>query len=181
MRVRLLGTAATDGHPDPFCAGDNCRGAWPVDDDLPTDLGPDVVSAVQALGSALMGPWYCLQAHEHEDHPHHARFLAHSHTTGVLDVPRLHCCVARSVLDRIRQTPSKADLRIVAGQGEALDLTPRAIAPSAPFDMGAYRVTALAPRALIERGPMRCPTRPTPGHPSKTPLKRCSGGMGGST
>ncbi len=173
MRVRFLGTAAADGYPNPFCACDNCqraraaggkslrrRSALLIDDDLLLDLGPDVVAATQAQRLDLTQLQYCLQTHEHEDHLHPALFLAHSPATGVPDAPRLHFYAAAPVIDLIRQTPSKAGLRIAAGMGEALNLTLHAIEPFRPFSVGPYRAlplraahdSALAPLLyLIER------------------------------
>lgn len=79
MEVLLLGTAAADGWPNPFCdcascaalrrAGE-CRGqtAALVDDTLLLDCGPEAPRAAARAGRSLSGVRHLLLTHAHPDH-----------------------------------------------------------------------------------------------------------------
>lgn len=81
MKLTLLGTAAAEGWPAPFCRCDACRqarllggrnirsrsGAL-VDGDLKIDWGPDTVSQIQRLGLDLAGLRTLIFTHQHCDH-----------------------------------------------------------------------------------------------------------------
>ncbi len=79
MRVRLLGTGASNGWPDPWCSCGSCAAAVRqgvlrgqtgvlVDDRLLLDLGPELPRAALRQGVSLAGVEAVLVTHEHEDH-----------------------------------------------------------------------------------------------------------------
>ncbi len=79
MRVRLLGTGASNGWPDPWCRCASCAAAVRqgvhrgqtgllVDDRLLIDLGPELPRAALRQGVSLAGVEGVLVTHEHEDH-----------------------------------------------------------------------------------------------------------------
>ena len=81
MRLTFLGTAGSEGYPAAFCECARCvsarrqggknirrRSSLLIDDDLLLDLGPDVPSAIQALGLTLAGLRHVLITHAHDDH-----------------------------------------------------------------------------------------------------------------
>ncbi len=81
MRLHLLGTAAAEAWPAPFCVCPSCekarrlggvnvrsRSGALVDDDLKIDFGPDTVSQLQRFGRHLAGVRTILLTHQHHDH-----------------------------------------------------------------------------------------------------------------
>lgn len=79
MRVRLLGTGASNGWPDPWCGCASCAAATAqgvlrgqtgvlVDDRLLLDLGPELPRAALRQGTSLAGVEGVLVTHVHEDH-----------------------------------------------------------------------------------------------------------------
>ena len=81
MRLTFLGTAGSEGYPNPFCECENCRQARAlggrnfrlrsavlVNDDLLIDLGPDLGASTQRLGLSLSRVATALVTHRHEDH-----------------------------------------------------------------------------------------------------------------
>lgn len=81
MRFFVLGSAAAEGIPDPFCRCEVCqiarqqgghevraRAAALINDDLLIDLGPDVVSAANRFNLYLGNLSVVLVTHRHEDH-----------------------------------------------------------------------------------------------------------------
>lgn len=79
MRVRLLGTGASNGWPDPWCSCTSCQAATAqgvlrgqtgalVDDRLLLDLGPELPRAALRQGTSLAGVEAVLVTHLHEDH-----------------------------------------------------------------------------------------------------------------
>src|SRR4051812_47594830 len=79
MRVRLLGTGASDGWPNPWCdcasctaaaAADIVRGQTSalVDDRLLLDIGPEAPRAALRQGTSLAGVDAVLVTHAHPDH-----------------------------------------------------------------------------------------------------------------
>ncbi|MDP9498023.1 MAG: bifunctional adenosylcobinamide kinase/adenosylcobinamide-phosphate guanylyltransferase [Actinomycetota bacterium] len=79
MRVRLLGTGASDGWPDPWCACASCAAAVAqgvlrgqtgalVDERLLLDLGPELPRAALRQGTSLAAVEAVLVTHAHEDH-----------------------------------------------------------------------------------------------------------------
>lgn len=79
MRVRLLGTGASDGWPDPWCSCASCAAAAAqgvlrgqtgvlVDDVLLLELGPELPRAAVRQGCTLAGVRGVLVTHAHADH-----------------------------------------------------------------------------------------------------------------
>ena len=79
MRVRLLGTGASNGWPDPWCGCASCTAAVSqgvlrgqtgvlVDDRLLLDLGPELPRAALRQGTTLAAVEAILVTHVHEDH-----------------------------------------------------------------------------------------------------------------
>ena len=79
MRVRLLGTGASNGWPDPWCSCASCAAAVAqgvlrgqtgalVDDRLLLDLGPELPRAALRQGTSLAAVEAVLVTHVHEDH-----------------------------------------------------------------------------------------------------------------
>ena len=79
MRVRLLGTGASNGWPDPWCTCASCAAATAqgvlrgqtgalVDDRLLLDMGPELPRAALRQGTSLAGVEAVLVTHVHEDH-----------------------------------------------------------------------------------------------------------------
>src|SRR5262245_32703999 len=92
MELTLLGTAAAEGWPAPFCACVNCdqarrrggpdirsRSGALLDDDLKIDFGPDTVGQMQRTGRNLSRLKTILFTHQHSDH------LAASELEWVID------------------------------------------------------------------------------------------------
>lgn len=81
MEVVILGTAAAEGWPAPFCLCPHCqearhrggvniraRSGVLVDDDLKIDFGPDTVAQMLRTGRSLAGVRTILVTHQHSDH-----------------------------------------------------------------------------------------------------------------
>lgn len=81
MELLLLGTAAAEGWPAPFCVCEACREARRrggpnvrsrsgalVDDDLKIDFCPDTVSQMQRTGRDLSAVRTLVFTHQHSDH-----------------------------------------------------------------------------------------------------------------
>lgn len=79
MQVRLLGTGASNGWPDPWCSCSSCAAAVAqgvlrgqsgalVDDRLLLDLGPELPRAALRQGTTLAGVQAVLLTHAHPDH-----------------------------------------------------------------------------------------------------------------
>lgn len=81
MKLLLLGTAAAEAWPAPFCRCDACRQARAlggrnirsrsgalIDHDLKIDWGPDSVSHTQRFGLDLSGLRTLVFTHQHSDH-----------------------------------------------------------------------------------------------------------------
>ena len=79
MRLRLLGTGASDGWPNPWCTCRSCAAARTegivrgqtsalIDDRLLLDIGPDGVRAAGRFGVSLAGIEVVCVTHAHPDH-----------------------------------------------------------------------------------------------------------------
>ena len=81
MQLTLLGTGAAEAIPDPFCSCRVCetarregghhvraRSTALVNDDLLIDLGPDVLTSLNAVGAYVGGIKGLLITHRHSDH-----------------------------------------------------------------------------------------------------------------
>jgi phosphoribosyl 1,2-cyclic phosphodiesterase len=163
MKITFLGTAASEGFPDPFCRCAGCEDARReggrslrlhsaalVNDDLLIDLGPGLTAAAMKLGIDLAGVRYVLQTHTHGDHldalTMHARLPRGGHPplTGMEPI-QLRC--AEAVLDRLdtilklhERGVTMRDPDVQARFG--LEATP--IAPWEGFTVGPYRVQTVA-------------------------------------
>ena len=83
MRITILGTAAAEGLPAPFCECPTCvharaaggrnirkRTATLINDDLLVDCGPDLIAATQQYRISLSSVETLLVTHAHGDHWH---------------------------------------------------------------------------------------------------------------
>jgi phosphoribosyl 1,2-cyclic phosphate phosphodiesterase len=81
MKILLLGTAAAEAWPCPFCSCDACtrarklggkdirgRSGTVIDDCVKVDFGPDTFAQIQGLGLDLTGLTTMIFTHSHEDH-----------------------------------------------------------------------------------------------------------------
>jgi phosphoribosyl 1,2-cyclic phosphate phosphodiesterase len=81
MKLTVLGSAAAEAIPNPFCRCEICqnarrvggpevrgRSAVLIDDDLLIDLGPDIISAANRLNRYLGNLSAVLVTHRHTDH-----------------------------------------------------------------------------------------------------------------
>ena len=113
MQLLFLGTSASEGYPNAFCACENCeaarkaggpslrkRSAALIDGELLIDMGPDLMAASLQHGVPLANVRYCLQTHEHSDHFDPSHFSSRSPACGVLDAPRLHYYASHNALAR---------------------------------------------------------------------------------
>jgi phosphoribosyl 1,2-cyclic phosphate phosphodiesterase len=96
MQLTFFGTAASEGYPNAFCACEHCERARAlggtslrkrcsllINDDLLSDMGPDLMAAAHQHGVSLAGLRYCLQTHAHEDHLDPAHFTSRSRDCSV--------------------------------------------------------------------------------------------------
>lgn len=159
MELLFLGTAASEGYPNAFCACPNCeraralggrnlrkRAAALIDGVLLCDLGPDVMAAALTHGVSLAGVRWCLLTHEHSDHLEPSHLLARSPYCGVNDAPRLTLYATRGALRRAATVigellPPEGLLDPVAGN--RLNLLACPVEPGQVFKAGPYRVTAV--------------------------------------
>lgn len=178
MLLTFLGTAASEGYPNAFCACQNCRAARAeggrslrkrsaalIDDELLIDLGPDLMAASQAHSVPLDRIRYCLQTHEHADHLDPSHLLSRSAHCGVTTAPRLDLFASRAALTKMAAAlgPYAPGGSLAGQQVEAqLNLRVQAVQPGQTFEAGPYHVTAVAaahvPEAmlfLIERAGRR--------------------------
>jgi phosphoribosyl 1,2-cyclic phosphate phosphodiesterase len=159
VRATFLGTAASEGYPDAFCACANCeraralggpslrkRSSLLINDDLLIDLGPDVMAASLMHGTSLAGVRYCLQTHEHADHLDPSHFLSRSPHCGVIGAPRLAFYATPRALEfafrGMGKHASIEELR-ATGMSEALNLSIHPVEPFQTFAVGPYRVTSV--------------------------------------
>ncbi len=169
MLVTFLGTAASEGYPNAFCACGNCREARSlggsslrkrssalIDGELLIDLGPDLMAAAQIHATPLDRIRYCLQTHHHEDHLDPAHFLSRSAYCGVTTAPVLEFYASSPSLARIaaalqRHAPDGALTGPEAEQ--KLNVRIRQVASGQTFEVGPYRVTSIAathaPEAML--------------------------------
>jgi len=160
VKLTFLGTAASEGYPNAFCACANCerarqlggpslrkRSAALVNEDLLIDLGPDLMASSQAHGVSLAGLRYCVQTHEHADHLDPTHLSSRSIRCGVHDAPRLHLYATRGGLKKIEAAigialPDNDCVEFDAG--DVLNLTCHVVRPFQAFDVGRYRVHSVA-------------------------------------
>jgi phosphoribosyl 1,2-cyclic phosphate phosphodiesterase len=163
MRFVFLGTAASEGYPDAFCACDNCekarqaggpslrkRCAALIDDELLIDLGPDLMAASMQHGVSLAKVRYCVQTHEHSDHLDPSHLLSRSSYCGVMDAPRLHFYASRQALGRAarilhNEEPDALpfDTALFEATSERLNLNVHVVEPFQHFAVGPYQLYSL--------------------------------------
>ena len=81
MELLLLGTAAAEGWPAPFCKCDSCekartsggrniraRSSALLDNVVQIDFGPDTMARIQALGRKFTAITSLIFTHQHDDH-----------------------------------------------------------------------------------------------------------------
>lgn len=165
MQLQFLGTAASEGYPNAFCACDNCetarrlggpslrkRSAALIDNQLLLDFGPDLMAASLQHGVSLAGIRYCLQTHEHHDHFDPSHFGSRSAYCGVYGTPRLHYFASQGAIDKAFAAFS-ARHNGAAYDPESdpkLNLSLRPVAPFQRFDVGPYQVLSLKARHAPE-------------------------------
>ncbi len=158
MKLRFLGTAASEGYPDAFCDCENCRRARQaggrslrcrsaalVNADLLIDFGPDLIGAGLMQSLSLASIRFCLQTHEHSDHLDPDNFVSRSADCGVSGNPRLEYYATEGALAK---AAAGLGLRAPAGLtdpavGERLDLAAHVITPFQSFEVGPYRVRSV--------------------------------------
>lgn len=93
MRIRLLGSGASDGWPNPWCSCASCTAALAqgvvrghtsvlVDDRLLIDLGPEVPRSALRQGVSLNAVEVVLVTHRHQDHHAPQAWIARSRAEG---------------------------------------------------------------------------------------------------
>lgn len=156
MHFVFLGTAASEGYPDAFCACENCeaarlaggaslrkRSAALIDGELLIDLGPDLMAASLQHGVSLAHVRYCLQTHEHSDHLEPSHLFSRSSSSGVTTAPRLHLYASDKALHRaarILRYEEPETWLFDPAVGERLNLTAYAVEPFQRFQVGPYAV-----------------------------------------
>ncbi len=160
MRLLFLGTAASEGYPNAFCACKNCemarqlggaslrkRAAALINDDLLIDLGPDLMAAALQHQIALAKLEYCLQTHEHSDHLDPSHFFSRSSYCGVHDTPKLHYYASPGALQRSVKVLRAEGLDLAAQTidlGDELNLFIHTIHPFQRFAAGPYQIFTVA-------------------------------------
>ncbi len=160
MDLTFLGTAAAGGYPNAFCRCNHCeqarilggrslrkRASALINDDLLIDFGPDIMTASVLHNRPLTHVRYCLQTHPHADHLDTSLLLSRNPDWGVVGVPRLQMYASTGTLGQLAQllgidVNSDGDLDPRAGDWLHMDL--HRIQAFQTFDVGPYRVTALA-------------------------------------
>ena len=159
MKFIFLGTSASEGYPNAFCACDNCekarqaggpslrkRSSALIDGELLIDLGPDLMAASLQHGVSLANVRYCLQTHEHADHLDPSHFYSRSLFCGVIDAPRLHYYGSHNALTRAARILRSEDQTIGLfdpGVSERLNLSVYGVEPFQHLNVGPYQVYSL--------------------------------------
>ncbi|WP_129408854.1 MBL fold metallo-hydrolase [Marinitoga lauensis] len=81
MEILFLGTAASEGYPNPFCSCENCqkareegkksirlRSSLLIDEEILIDFGPDIVASANRFAKDLSKVKHILITHGHSDH-----------------------------------------------------------------------------------------------------------------
>lgn len=123
MRIRLLGSGASDGWPNPWCSCASCVAALAqgvvrghtsvlVDDRLLIDVGPDGPRAAARYGDSLASVELALVTHRHSDHHHPKAWVwrAWASGTGPLTVVAPPLVLAEASFD-----PSVTALPVAPG------------------------------------------------------------------
>ena len=125
MELLLLGTAAAESWPAPFCVCPACEHARAVggkeirrrssallDGSVLVDLGPDTFSQVQAFGRSLAGITTLVFTHDHSDHlqPDELNYRSPTFSTQT-PLPMLQVLGNEAVVDKLVQQYPDADWR----------------------------------------------------------------------
>lgn len=159
MELLFLGTAASEGFPNAFCACVNCerarelggrnlrkRSAALIDGVLLCDLGPDLMAAAIAHDVSLAGVRWCVQTHEHQDHLDPSHLISRSPHCGVLDAPLLTWYASHGALRRAAAALGEEmprDGLLDPEIGRRLNVLACPIDPGESFTSGPYRITAV--------------------------------------
>lgn len=115
MELILLGTAAAEGWPAPFCVCHACqearrlggrnirrRSCALLDDVVQIDYGPDTSAQIQACGKSLAPITSMIFTHQHEDHitPHELTYRSEPFITQT-QLPMLHLYGNASVVEKL--------------------------------------------------------------------------------
>jgi len=158
MELLFLGTAASEGYPNAFCACANCdraravggrslrkRSAALIDGELLCDLGPDLMAAAIAHGVSLAGVRWCIQTHAHHDHLDPAHLISRSPHCGV-DAPLLTYYATHGAL-RLAASRLGDDVSLDGlldpEVGRRLNLQVCPVEPGETFQAGPYRIIAV--------------------------------------
>lgn len=159
MRLTFLGTAASEGYPNAFCACANCqtarerggrdirhRSSALIDGELLIDLGPDLQSASAALGVPLTGIRYAVQTHEHIDHLEAGNFFSRSDMVGVPNKVSMEWLATAGAIDRASRLFDGfkgVETFEDAAVQDRFNVRPVAVAPYEERQLGPYRVFAV--------------------------------------
>jgi phosphoribosyl 1,2-cyclic phosphate phosphodiesterase len=145
MQVIILGSAAAEAIPNPFCRCDVCeqarrhggrearaRAAALVNNDLLVDLGPDIVSAANRLNLYLDQVQTVLVTHRHEDHWLPSNLFWRDPDFAATPVAPL---VVYGPGDALKDLEPHLD--------RAVDLSVKAVKAGDRWSAGPYRITAV--------------------------------------
>ncbi len=145
MEILLLGTAAAEGWPAPFCVCDSCqearrrgglnlrgRSGALIDDVLKIDFGPDTLGQMQRTGRHLASLRTIVFTHQHSDHVAASELQWMVKPFSMTPPPKIEICGNSQVLELLRHAwvdvPERAESmvlrrveagdRFITGNGE---------------------------------------------------------------
>lgn len=119
MKIKYLGTAASEGNPNPFCLSNHdskrLRACAMINQDLLIDFGPDLLASCQKLEVNLAGLKLLLITHSHEDHLffHNFGLRLVSFNDNYVDMPELAIVTCRGIAERIESLSFFKEMRAV--------------------------------------------------------------------
>ncbi len=151
MKVRYLGTGASEGLPCLFCACPVCaealatggrnvrrRASMLVEDNLLLDLTPDLWSSSLMLKQSLSGLQHLLITHEHREH-----FYVHELRNFFPPYTQTRATERINVVGN-KHVQSMLEAHLSEEQRETISFT--LIRPFKPIKLGEYKITALFAR-----------------------------------
>ncbi|MGC9522489.1 MAG: MBL fold metallo-hydrolase [Anaerolineae bacterium] len=145
MKLTILGSAAAEAIPDPFCRCRVCetarreggpeiraRAAALIDDDLLIDLGPDLLTTANRARRYLGNLTTLLITHRHSDHWHPQNL--HWRTPGFTPTPTAHLTI---------YGPADALSDLSPELAEEANCTWQAVSAGDTWSAGGYRITAI--------------------------------------
>ncbi|QIX27040.1 bifunctional adenosylcobinamide kinase/adenosylcobinamide-phosphate guanylyltransferase [Nocardioides sp. JQ2195] len=173
MSIRVLGTGAADGWPNPFCGCASCAAArasgrvraqtCAMVDSFLLDCGPETPRTAERCGASLTSVRHVLLTHDHPDHTAPAFLLYRSWVTSADDP--LDVVGPASVIDGARQwlAPDTHVRFHVVAPGDSLVLAGgvvRVLAAAHTDDAVLYDVAAPSGRVLYatDTGPLPAST-----------------------